>query len=138
MVDPLRDLHNYSKEMTVSQVIKFFQRKGIDFTKTMIQNYVRIGAIEPPDGRVYSERHMKALAMIEFLKPVYTLDEIRRLFINIDVVEAYDYFLEAYSKSCEFWIKRMEAENNKDFLLEIMAFCAASKYMTREMTPAES
>ena len=137
MVDPLRDLHNYSNEMTISQVIKFFQRKGIDFTKTMIQNYVRVGAIDPPDGRLYSERHIKALAMIEILKQVYSLDEIRSIFANIDIAEAYDQFFEYFSGSCEFWDKRAETEKGQDFLLEITAFCSAAKRMTREKTPAE-
>ena len=132
MIDPLKDLHNYSSEMTISQVIKFFQRKGIDFTKTMIQNYVRVGAIDPPDGRVYRERHIKALAMIELLKPVYSLDEIKFVFKTMDVTESYDRFLEAYVRSCDFWDKRAQAEDGQDFLLEIAAFGAAAKRMTRE------
>ncbi|MCL2699724.1 MAG: DUF1836 domain-containing protein [Defluviitaleaceae bacterium] len=137
MVDPLKDLHNYSSEMTVSQVIKFFKRKGMDFTKTMIQNYVRVGAIDPPDGRVYRERHIKALAMIEFLKPVYSLDEIKCVFKAIDVIEDYDRFLEAFGRSCVFWGERAENETELDFLLEVTAFCAAAKRMTREMLPDE-
>jgi len=133
--DPLRDLHNYKKEMTISQVIKFFQRKGIDFTKTMIQNYVRVGVIDPPYGRFYIDRHMKALAMLEFLKPVYSLDEIKYIFMILGVDEAYDRFLEAYSRSREFWDERSKAENEQDFLLEITAFCAAAKRITSEKTP---
>jgi len=131
IVDPLNDLYNYSHEMTISQVIKFFRRKGVDFTKTMIQNYVRVGAIDPPDGRVYRERHMKALAMVELLKPVYSLDEIKYIFKSVDVNETYDRFFEAYSKSCDFWDNRNDIENEQDFLLEITAFCAAAKRMTK-------
>ena len=134
MVDPLRDLNNYSKNLTISKVIKFFQRKGIEFTKTMIQNYVRVGAIDPPDGRVYLERHMKALTMIELLKPVYSLDEIRYIFKILGVDEAYDRFLEAYTRSCEFWDERSRTESEQDFLLEITAFCAAAKRITSEKT----
>ena len=137
MYDPLKDLHNYSSEMTISQVIKFFERKGIAFTKTMIQNYVRVGAIDPPDGRVYSERHIKALVMIDLLKQVYSLDEVRCIFANVDVLEAYDQFLETFSRSCDFWKKRAETELGQDFLLEITAFCSAAKRMTRDKTPSE-
>lgn len=137
MVDPLKDLHHYSNEMTISQVIKFFQRKGIDFTKTMIQNYVRVGVIDPPDGRVYYERHIKALVMIEILKQVYSLDEIKSIFASINVAEAYDRFLESFISSCEFWNKRAETEKGQEFLLEITAFCSAAKRMTREKTPTE-
>ena len=136
IVDPLNDLHNYSHEMTISQVIKFFQRKGIDFTKTMIQNYVRVGAIDPPDGRVYRERHMKALTIIELLKPVYSLDEIKFIFSAIGVNEAYDRFMESYIKSCNFWNDKNDL-HEKDYLLEIAAFCAATKRMTRVKMPTD-
>ena len=130
IVDPLNDLHNYSHEMTISQVIKFFQRKGIDFTKTMIQNYVRVGAIDPPDGRVYRERHMKALVMVELLKPVYSLDEIKIIFKSLDVNDVYKRFLDFYSRSCNFWADKKDIENEQEFLLEVTAFCAAAKRMT--------
>ena len=137
MVDPLRDLNNYSKNLTISKVIKFFQRKGIEFTKTMIQNYVRVGAIDPPDGRVYLERHMKALVMIELLKPVYSLDEIKNILKILDAKDDYDSFLEAYSRSYEFWDNRSEVENRHDFLLEITTLCSAEKRITHEKAPTE-
>lgn len=67
-----------SDELTISQVVKFFERQGRNFTKTMIQNYVRVGVLPPPiDKRYYSKNHLVLLALIDNLKEIYSLDEIR-------------------------------------------------------------
>ena len=41
------NLETFNDEMTISQVVRFFNRYGKNFTKTMIQNYVRVGVIPP-------------------------------------------------------------------------------------------
>ncbi len=55
--DPFSSIHSYKEGLTISQVIKYFQKQEIDtFTKTMIQNYVRINVLPPPkDKRYYSK-----------------------------------------------------------------------------------
>lgn len=35
-------LSTFNDEMTISQVVRFFNKQGRNFTKTMIQNYVRV------------------------------------------------------------------------------------------------
>lgn len=135
MRDPLKDLHNYSSDMTISQVVKFFKRQDIEFTKTMIQNYVRVGVLAPPDGRAYHAEHLKTLVMIEYLKPVYSLEEIRSLFGAMDVSACYDRFMSAFAESDEFWNERRAQEDG--LLPEIIAFCAAAKRLSLELGHVE-
>lgn len=74
-------LKGYNDEMTISQVVLFFERQDIFFTKTMIQNYVRVEVLPPPeDKRYYTKKHLLLLYMIDELKNVFSLDEIKRLF----------------------------------------------------------
>jgi len=75
------EIKNYSKTMTISQVVVFFDRIDIHFTKTMIQNYVRIGLLPPPsDKRHYGHGHLHLLWLIHFFKENFSLEEIRGLF----------------------------------------------------------
>lgn len=77
----LSDLHTFNDEMTISQVVRFFEKNNLIFTKTMIQNYVRIGVIPPPeDKRYYTRKHIVLLSLINSLKNIYSLDEIKLVF----------------------------------------------------------
>lgn len=67
-----------SDELTISQVVKFFEKQGKSFTKTMIQNYVRVGVLPPPvDKRYYTRNHLILLTLIDHLKAIYSLEEIK-------------------------------------------------------------
>lgn len=67
-----------SDELTISQVVKFFERQGRSFTKTMIQNYVRVGVLPPPvDKRYYTKNHLILLTLVDNLKAIYSLEEIK-------------------------------------------------------------
>lgn len=67
-----------SDELTISQVVKFFDKQGRNFTKTMIQNYVRVGVLPPPvDKRYYTKNHLVLLTLIDHLKAIYSLEEIK-------------------------------------------------------------
>lgn len=69
-----------SDELTISQVVKFFDKQGRSFTKTMIQNYVRVGVIPPPiDKRYYTRNHLILLTLINNLKSIYSLEEIKTI-----------------------------------------------------------
>ena len=46
----------------------------------MIQNYVRVGVLPPPvDKRYYTRDHLVLLTLIDSLKSIYSLDEIKTL-----------------------------------------------------------
>lgn len=80
-VNILKNIESYNDEMTISQVVRFFERQGINFTKTMIQNYVRVGILPPPiDRRYYIKKHLILLTIINSLKEVYSLEEIGNIF----------------------------------------------------------
>jgi len=67
-----------SDELTISQVVKFFEKQGRNFTKTMIQNYVRVGVLPPPvDKRYYTRDHLILLTLIDNLKSIYSLEDIK-------------------------------------------------------------
>ena len=77
----LANMDSYRSEKTISQAIRFFEAFGMSFTKTMIQNYVRVGVLPPPAAkRYYVKEHMIRLAVIYELKEIYSLPEISRLF----------------------------------------------------------
>ena len=73
----LRDILIYNDSLTISQVVKYFGRQGIMFTKPMIQFYVREGIIPPPESkRRYTRLHLLMLAILEQLKSVCSLEDI--------------------------------------------------------------
>jgi len=78
MNDPLQDIRHYSPTMTISQVLKFCERKEMAITRGMIQNYIRDGLLPPPaNKRLYTHKHMAALVMIYRLKTVFDMPTIR-------------------------------------------------------------
>ena len=84
----LRDVMNYNDSMTISQVVKFFERQGAELTKPMIQHYVRVGLLPPPeDKRRYTRFHLLLLAMVEQFKGIYALDEIASAFSGLNPSE---------------------------------------------------
>ncbi len=91
-----------SDELTISQVVKFFEKQGKSFTKTMIQNYVRVGVLPPPlEKRYYTRNHLIFLTLIDSLKNVYSLEEIKTILTPVrnnpdifddDMIQAIDIY----------------------------------------------
>jgi DNA-binding transcriptional MerR regulator len=79
MVDnPLHDIHNYSPTMKISQLMLFCEKKGIGITRAMIQNYIRDGLLPPPvNKRLYTHKHIAAMVLIERLKSVFEIPDVR-------------------------------------------------------------
>lgn len=124
--DALENMQNYNDEMTISQVVRFFEKQGIDFTKTMIQNYVRVNVIPPPiEKRFYIKDHLILLTLINNLKNIYSLDDIKKLFTPIlkdistfdddmvDMNTIYDIYIKSYESSIEDWKSEIPAFINK-------------------------
>ncbi len=81
--NPLDGIESYNSLLTISQVVKYFKNHNIHFTKTMIQNYVRIELLPPPiNNRFYIREHLQMLVIIDFLKGVASLDEIKSIFYD--------------------------------------------------------
>lgn len=144
--DPLKDIHNYSGGMTISQVVRFFERQGMPFTKTMIQNYVRIGLLPPPEEkRLYGRGHLTMLALIHSLKPVFSLEEIGALFTmagggNETADSLYDGFLTMSGVALKK-MATLKIDGNGDRVgqtLLLMAAGATAKKMAQALLQAES
>jgi len=79
MQNILADIHQYSDTLTISQVVTFFARKGRTVTRSMVQNYVRDGLLPPPlNKRQYTAQHLATLALIDYLKGIYEMADIKR------------------------------------------------------------
>ncbi len=153
--NPLKDIENYYSEMTISQVVKFFEKKGISFTKTMIQNYIRINLLPPPiDKRLYSKNHLIILVIIDRLKNIFSLEEMKLalgfiidnhdFFDNNNLMDnVYKIFLEINSS---FYFEfesiinsTLEDNNKKDYIpinslipLKLMIFSSLTKFAAQK------
>jgi len=79
MTNPLSDIRHYSPTMTMTQLMKFFEKKNIGITRAMIQNYIRDGLLPSPlNKRFYTHKHLAALVMIDRLKTVFDMPTIQR------------------------------------------------------------
>ena len=148
--DPLRNILSYNGEMTISQVVRFFDRQGLAFTKTMIQSFVRIGVLPPPrNKRIYTRAHLVLLVLIEEMKGAFNFDELKKIFgpiIDGDpeyfpdrvefMMEIYGKYRAIYSavlKRFGEWANQGETENaagNEDVFfnkLEYMSMCIIAK-----------
>jgi len=114
--DVLTNIGQYNDEMTISQVVRFFERHGLEFTKTMIQNYIRVGVMPPPvEKRYYVKDHLILLTLIHHLKEIYSLEDIKRLIQPvardentfdddmIDMAAIYNIYVELYQKAIDNW-----------------------------------
>lgn len=55
------------------------EKKEKAITKTMINNYVKNGVINPPIAKKYNRNHIAHLFVIFILKQIYSIDEIKKL-----------------------------------------------------------
>lgn len=75
--DVFKDIANFKENLSISKVIKFFEKRDIYFTKTMIQNYNRINAIPKLfENRYYTRDHLVYLYFINLLKNTFSIEEI--------------------------------------------------------------
>lgn len=77
------DLPKY--DLFLSQVIDFLNDKfeGEKYTNNIVQNYVKSEVIsKPEDGkkRGYTKVHLAQLALLSYMRPVLTTDEIKKVF----------------------------------------------------------
>ena len=80
IVDPLHDINHYSPTMTILQVIKFLEKKGLAVSRAMVQNYIRDGLLPPPvDKRKYTHKHLAALVIITRLKAVFEIRQVKEV-----------------------------------------------------------
>lgn len=107
--NPLEYINDYNDQLSVSQVVRFFEKQGVSITKTMIQNYVRLGLMPAPlNKRYYTKEHFMILTMIIRLKDLYPLEVLRSVFAaspelseNTHIPNFYDAFLAMYREASQ-------------------------------------
>ncbi len=143
--DPLINISSYREQLSIANVVTFFERQNIFFTKTMIQNYVRVGVLPPlVNKRYYVRNHLYMLVLIELLKDTYPLDVIKRLFEpyydNLEPV--YKDFIKMYQSVMNQWKDNLnEIQHNlKDdgenafTLLKLLMVTASSSKLLSDIT----
>ena len=129
MTDPLADIRQYSPTMTISQVIKFCEKKGLRITRAMIQNYIRAGLLPPPvNKRLYTHKHLALLAVIDRLKTVFDIPAIGAALAPFTDDEGLplDIYAEI-TKKTEVLMQKFLNESEAD-TLELMSCAAYLKY----------
>lgn len=53
------------------------------FTKTMINNYTKLGLLMPPENKKYTQEHMILLTLIYNLKNILSINDIKSLFAPV-------------------------------------------------------
>ena len=129
MTDPLEDIHHYSPTFTISQVVKFCEKKALPISRAMIQNYIRDGLLPPPvKSRVYTQKHLAALVVICRLKNIYDMPAIKAAMASLMddeglPLEVYKWLQEKQKESRDLWLKNIapsivsEAENSQALLI---------------------
>ncbi|MCL2571961.1 MAG: DUF1836 domain-containing protein [Defluviitaleaceae bacterium] len=126
--DPLSDIHQYSPTFTITQLIKFCEKKALPVTRAMIQNYIRDGLLPPPIKRLYTQKHLAALAMICRLKTVWDIPTIKdALAPHMDdeglCLDLYKWFMERQKETLNLWVSKVapaistKEEDRQDLLL---------------------
>ena len=74
-------------DLYMDQVLNYIENSLKDYiksdekflTKTMINNYVKQGILQPPTNKKYNKLHIAELFVICILKQVYSISEIKEL-----------------------------------------------------------
>ncbi len=96
-------------DLYMDQTLDFINKK-LDFlkmvdqkdllTKTMINNYVKVGIVSSPVKKRYSNKHLAYLVVVCILKQTFSIQEIANLIAYqikmVPVDQAYDYFCEEF------------------------------------------
>ena len=112
MTDHLSDIHHYSPNLTIANVIKFCEKKGLPISRPMIQNYIRDGLLPPPINRNYTHKHLSALVIISHLKAVCDLPIIKEaLAPHMDEeglpLETYRWFISKQKELMDLWLAQV-------------------------------
>ena len=115
MYDPLADIRQYGRTMTISQVVRFFEKKELPITRAMVQNYIRGGLLPPPAGkRHYTHKHLAALVLINYLKSVFDMEDIKNALTPLMdgeglPLETYESLLTRLDELSGVWKRTMSA-----------------------------
>ncbi len=74
------NINSYKSQLTISQLIKFFEKYNVIIPKTTIQNFVRNEVLsEVVEKRYYTKLHILQTAIALMYKDIFSLSEISAL-----------------------------------------------------------
>ncbi len=74
------NINSYKAQLTISQLMKFFEKYGVVVPKTTIQNFVRNEVLsEVVDKRYYTKLHILQVAVALMYKDIFSLKDIKDL-----------------------------------------------------------
>lgn len=152
--DELPDLELYMDQVItlISKYLNFFgvSDSGKPVTSSMINNYVKLGTIPPPQKKRYSRIHLAYLLVVCTLKQTLDMSTIKRLIpIGIDeesVKQLYNSFVQNQNKAFAFLtdtVKKMakpvladesDGETAADLVMQIAASANIFKLLTEKIT----
>ena len=106
-----------------------------ELTKSMVNNYVKVGLIPRPVGKKYDQEHLAMLLMICILKQAMSMEEISALMSMLceeNVRQGYEQFLEeveglraaASSGRIDLWLDRADERRQALRAGVVAAICA--------------
>lgn len=101
-------------------------------TSAMINNYVKMGALPPPERKKYNKRHLSRLIVICSLKNVLPIASVSGL-IELELqqkseVEFYDSFCDAFEEACRDAAARIPLKDKGGLLLKSALRCQAEQF----------
>jgi DNA-binding transcriptional MerR regulator len=112
--------------------MKIYEKKGLNITRAMVQNYIRDKLLPPPvNKRIYTHKHLAALVMIDRMKKVFEIPAISAVLTPLmdDEGLPLDVYNDLMQKT-ETLAQEVFATTNNDKLL-IMSCAAALAEITR-------
>lgn len=105
--EKLPDLDLYMDQVIVlmEKYLDVYERDGGDklITPSMINNYVKLGLISPPENKKYSRRHIAYLMVVCILKQILPISKITDLINNpannMNIDELFDLFSRELDKA---------------------------------------
>lgn len=117
-------------DLYMDQVLNYIENSLKDYiksdetfiTKTMVNNYVKQGIIEPPVNKKYNRLHIAELFVICILKQVYSISEVKELIsfaLKTNSAEkSYDRFCDYLTESLISTFNGTEYTNNSTLTKE--------------------
>ena len=121
-------------------------------TRTMVNNYVKLGIMPAPVKKKYSKKHLAYLIIICFLKQTLSMELIKKIIPvdskDEDIIEIYRAFTENQKKAYSYVMENvkkvavpiLETESNErmnDLVLQISITSNLCKLLTETVIPVE-
>lgn len=108
--DDLPDVSLYVDQLldTLEDMLKPFEILSDKklLTKSMVNNYVKLNLVSPPEKKRYGKKQLAQLMAIALFKQVFSIEEIELLFkiqsLHYETAIAYDYLMQELENALSF------------------------------------